>query len=296
MTGSGTGSLAGKVAVITGGGQGLGREHALLFAREGARVVINDLRGADGVAEEIRAQGGKAVALDGDVGDLRTGAAAIDLALQTFGGLHIVVNNAGFIRDKLLASMGEDDFDAVIRVHLRGTFAFTQAAARYWKEESKAGRTLARAVVNTSSISGLHGIVGQFNYSAAKAGIAAMTIVAAQELARFGVRVNCIAPGARTAPVLATPAFAQMVAAPEDPDAFDYYHPRNVAPLVAYLASERCRFNGQVFGVHGGFVGLYRGWSCDHTIDGKGYWDLARLADALEEFPSILPSNTSAVS
>ena len=191
--------------------------------------------------------------------------------------------------------MGEDDFDAVIRVHLRGTFSFTQAAARYWKEESKAGRNAARAVVNTSSISGLHGIVGQFNYSAAKAGIAAMTIVAAQELARFGVRVNCIAPGARTAPVLATPAFAQMVAAPEDPDAFDYYHPRNVSPLVAYLASERCRFNGQVFGVHGGFIGLYRGWSCDHTIDGKGYWDIARLAEALDAFPTTLPSKTSAV-
>jgi NAD(P)-dependent dehydrogenase (short-subunit alcohol dehydrogenase family) len=295
MTGSGTGSLAGKVAVITGGGQGLGREHALLFAREGARVVVNDLRGSAGVAEEIRAGGGEAVALDGDVGDLRTGAAALDLALQTFGGLHIVVNNAGFIRDKLLASMGEDDFDAVIRVHLRGTFSFTQAAARYWKEESKAGRNAARAVVNTSSISGLHGIVGQFNYSAAKAGIAAMTIVAAQELARFGVRVNCIAPGARTAPVLATPAFAQMVAAPEDPDAFDYYHPRNVSPLVAYLASERCRFNGQVFGVHGGFIGLYRGWSCDHTIDGEGYWDIARLAEALDAFPTTLPSKTSAV-
>lgn len=291
----GQGMLAGRVAIITGGGQGLGREHALLAAKQGARVVVNDLRGAAGVADEIVAAGGHAVALDGDVGDTATGTALVELAVRSFGTLHVVVNNAGFIRDKMLASMDEQDFDAVIRVHLRGTFSLTQAAARHWKDETKLGRSAARAIINTSSVSGLHGIIGQFNYSAAKAGIAAMTIVAAQELGRYGARVNCIAPGARTAPVLATPAFAQLVAAPEDPEAFDHFHPRNVAPLVAYLASERCVFNGQVFGVHGGFIGMYRGWSCDHVIDRKGYWDVEGLAAALESFPRTLPTNTSAV-
>lgn len=289
------GLLAGRVAVITGGGQGLGREHALLSARLGARVVVNDLRGAGAVADEIVQAGGQAVALDGDVGEMATGTALVDLALKTFGALHVVVNNAGFIRDKMVASMEEQDFDAVIRVHLRGTFSLTRAAARHWKEETKLGRSAARAIVNTSSVSGLHGIVGQFNYSAAKAGIAAMTIVAAQELGRYGARVNCIAPGARTAPVLATPAFARLVAAPEDPDAFDHFHPRNVAPLVAYLASERCVFNGQVFGVHGGFIGMYRGWSCDHVVDRKGCWDPEELAAALDGFPRSLPTTSSAV-
>lgn len=296
MENSGGGMLAGRVAIITGGGQGLGREHALLFAKQGARVVVNDLRGAATVAAEIVDGGGHAVALDGDVGDMATGTALVELAARTFGAVHVVVNNAGFIRDKLLASMAEDEFDSVIRVHLRGTFALTQAAARHWKDETKAGRSAPRAIVNTTSISGLHGIVGQFNYSAAKAGVAAMTIVASQELVRYGVRVNCIAPGARTAPVLATPAFAQLVAAPEDPNAFDHFHPRNVAPLVAYLASERCVFNGQVFGVHGGFIGMYRGWSCDHVIDRKGYWEVEALAEALVSFPISLPTNTSAVS
>jgi len=201
--------LQDRVAIITGGGRGIGREHALLFASLGAKVVVNDLGGAiDGsgsdvsaaqsVADEITAAGGQAVANTDSVSSFEGARAMVEQAVSTFGDLHVVVNNAGILRDRMLVSMSEEEFDAVIAVHLKGTFSVTRHAADYWREQAKAGTTLDRAIVNTSSGAGLHGNVGQTNYSAAKAGIAAMTAVNAMELHRYGVRANCIAPVART--------------------------------------------------------------------------------------------------
>ncbi|MEU5979669.1 SDR family NAD(P)-dependent oxidoreductase, partial [Streptomyces sp. NPDC047315] len=187
------GQLDGRVAVITGAGAGLGREHALLFAAEGAKVVVNDLANAKSVVEEITAAGGEAVAVEGSVADLAVGRTLVDAAVESFGDLHVVVNNAGVIRDAMLVNMTEEQFDLVVAVHLKGAFSVAQAAARYWRERSKAGHTADRAIVQTSSGSGLHGNIGQWNYSAVKAGVAIQVVNAARELGRYGVRANAIA-------------------------------------------------------------------------------------------------------
>ena len=211
--------LQDRVAIITGAGRGLGREHALLFASLGAKVVVNDLGGAvDGsgsdisaaqsVVDEITAAGGQAVANTDSVSSFDGAKAMVDQAVSSFGDLHVVVNNAGILRDRMLVSMSEEEFDAVIAVHLKGTFNLTKHAAGYWREAAKEGTITDRAIVNTSSGAGLHGNVGQTNYSAAKAGIAAMTVVNAMELNRYGVRANCIAPVARTRLTLQTPGWA----------------------------------------------------------------------------------------
>ena len=234
--------LQGRVAIITGGGRGIGREHALLFASLGAKVVVNDLGGAvDGsgtdvsaaqsVADEIVAAGGEAVANTESVSSFEGAKSMVEQAVSTFGDLHVVVNNAGILRDRMLVSMSEEEFDAVIAVHLKGTFNVTRHAADYWREQAKAGTIIDRAIVNTSSGAGLHGNVGQTNYSAAKAGIAAMTVVNAMELHRYGVRANCIAPVARTRLTLQTPGMGE----PMQNQVFD---PENVSPLVAVLASD----------------------------------------------------------
>ncbi|MFF0450534.1 SDR family NAD(P)-dependent oxidoreductase [Streptomyces sp. NPDC004609] len=282
------GQLDGRVAVITGAGGGLGREHALLFAAEGAKVVVNDVAGAKDVVEEIVAAGGEAVAVEGSVADLAVGEQLTAAAVESFGDLHVVVNNAGVIRDAMLVNMTEEHFDLVVAVHLKGAFSVTRAAARYWREQSKNGATTDRAVIQTSSGSGLHGNIGQWNYSAVKAGLAIQVVNASRELGRYGVRANAIAPVGRTEPVKATPGIGAAVAAPQDESAFDRYHPKHVSPLVAYLSTAGCPFTGQAFSVHGGHVGLYGGYSLGHAIDSADHqWSVAELAGIMgaEDFP-----------
>jgi NAD(P)-dependent dehydrogenase (short-subunit alcohol dehydrogenase family) len=275
----------GRVVIVTGAGRGLGRAHALEFARQGARVVVNDLgTGRDGgggsdeparrVVEEIEAAGGRAVASTADVADWDGAAALVRTAVDAFGRLDVLVNNAGFLRDRMLVSMGEDDWDAVIRVHLKGHFCPTRHAAAYWRERSKRGEPVAARVINTSSGAGLLGSVGQANYSAAKAGIAALTQVAAVELARYGVTVNAIAPAARTR--MTEQAMPDAMRPPEA--GFDAMAPENVAPLVVWLASsEAADVTGRVFEVEGGLVSPAVGWRHGPRADRGARWDPAEL-------------------
>jgi NAD(P)-dependent dehydrogenase (short-subunit alcohol dehydrogenase family) len=290
------GSLDGRVAIITGAGRGIGREHALLFAAEGASVVVNDLGGAlDGsgddrspaqqVVDEIVAMGGKAVANGDDVTDWEGGKRLVEAAVETFGVLHVLVNNAGILRDKMLVNMSEDEWDAVVHVHLKGHFIPTRHAAGYWREQAKAGHQVQAAIVNTSSTSGLLGNPGQANYGAAKAGIGALTVIAAQELGRYGVRVNAIAPAARTRMTEQTPGLADIVAAPTDPGIFDTWDPANVSPVVAALSMADCPVTGQVFFVQGGEVRRFQPWTMAETLRKDGRWDVAELAAKL---PSLV--------
>ena len=287
------GALEGRVAIITGAGRGLGREHALFFASEGAKVVVNDLGGAvDGsgddrsaaeqVADEIRAMGGEALANADDIADWDGGRRLVEAAIEAFGDLHVLVNNAGILRDKMLVNMAEEDWDSVIHVHLKGHFVPTRHAAAHWREQAKSGREVRAAVVNTSSTSGLLGNPGQTNYGAAKAGIAAFTVIAAKELHRYGVRVNAIAPAARTRMTEQTPGLEDIVKVPTDPGAFDVWNPANVSPLVAYLATEGCPINGQVFFVQGGQVRLFQPWTMTATIERSDRWTVLELADAVK--------------
>jgi NAD(P)-dependent dehydrogenase (short-subunit alcohol dehydrogenase family) len=284
------GSLDGRVAVITGAGRGIGREHALLFAREGASVVVNDMGGAnDGsgadagpaqqVVDEITAAGGSAVANSDNVATWDGGQRLVQQAIDTYGHLDVIVNNAGILRDAYLAGMTEQQWDDVIAVHLKGHFAVLRHAAAYWKGRSKAGEPIAAAVINTASASGTFlPNAGQANYGAAKAGIAALTLVAAQELERYGVRVNCIAPVARTRLTLATPGLGALFAAPVADGEFDAFSPANIAPLVAYLASEKCPHNGKVFAVQGGSIQELLGWRAGRSIESAGPWTIDEIA------------------
>jgi NAD(P)-dependent dehydrogenase (short-subunit alcohol dehydrogenase family) len=272
------GALDNRVAVITGAGRGIGREHALLFAAEGAAVVVNDLGGgldgsgadatpAEQVVAEIAAAGGEASADGHDVSDLDGAAQMIEAAVERYGRIDVLVNNAGILRDRFIVNMTEAEWDAVIRVHLKGHFCPLHHAAVHWRERSKAGEELDAAVINTASPVGLTlPNLGQVNYATAKAGIAAMTQVAAAELGRYGVRVNAIAPGARTRMTLATPGLEEAMAQPEEPGAFDALDPGNVAPLVAYLASAGCPVTGEVFSVRGGTVMRLTGWSGEEPL------------------------------
>lgn len=289
------GTLEGRVVIITGAGRGLGREHALLFATEGAKVVVNDVGStadgpgaAEAVVEEIRDSGGDAVSNADSVSDWEGAERLVNTAIEAFGDLHVVVNNAGIIRDRMLFNMSEVEFDAVVDVHLKGTFCPSRWAAAYWREQAKAGRKLSAAIVNTSSTAGLHGNWGQSNYAAAKAGVAAMTLVHAKELARYGVRVNAISPVARTLLSEATPGLGELVQAPEGQD-FDSWHPGNVSPLVGYLATEECPFTGNVFCVHGGSIGQYQGWSIHKELTTDGRWTIAELAHAARSLEGTVP-------
>ncbi|MGW3468416.1 SDR family oxidoreductase [Saccharopolyspora sp. NPDC000995] len=257
-----------RVVIVTGAGRGIGRAHALAFAAEGALVVVNDvgvaLDGSDSgegpaaqVVAEIEAAGGKAVANNDDVADFTGARELINTALEHFGRLDVLVNNAGFVRDRMLVNLGEDEWDAVIRVHLKGHFAPLRHAADYWRAEAKAGRARRARVINTSSGARLLGSVGQANYSAAKAGIAGLTVVAAAELARYGVTVNAIAPAARTR--MTEEVFADTMARPEN--GFDVMAPENVSPLVVWLGSEESdEVTGRVFEVEGGKVSVAQSW------------------------------------
>ncbi len=283
------GALDGRVAIITGAGRGLGREHALLFAAEGAKVVVNDLGGdIDGsgedrapaqlVVDEIKGMGGEAVANVDSCADWEGAQRLVNTAVETFGELHVLVNNAGILRDRVLVNMTEEEWDAVINVHLKGHFCPTRFAANYWREQSKAGTPVKGAIVNTSSTSGLLGNPGQANYGAAKAGIASFSNIVAMELERYGVRSNTIAPAARTRLTEQTPGLEDAVKAPEDPGAFDAWDPANVSPLVAYLATEDCPFTGATFFVQGSVVRRFQPWTMTETIDKGDRWLVAELA------------------
>jgi NAD(P)-dependent dehydrogenase (short-subunit alcohol dehydrogenase family) len=290
------GALDGRVAVITGAGRGIGREHALLFAREGASVVVNDLGGtndgegadigpAQEVVEEITSAGGKAVANTDNVADWDGARAVIQQAVDEFGGLDVLVNNAGILRDAFIAGMTEAQWDAVIAVHLKGHFAPLRHAAEYWKSRSKAGDPVNAAVINTSSASGTFmPNAGQVNYGAAKAGIAALTLVAAQELDRYGVRVNAIAPIARTRLTLATPGMGAMFAQEVPEGEFDAFSPANISPVVAYLAGEKCPLNGKVLAVQGGAIFELNGWTGGRTVETGGPWTVEGLDEHLADW------------
>src|SRR6266508_1218321 len=290
------GALDGRVAIITGAGRGLGREHALLFASEGAKVLVNDLgAGPDGsgadrsaaeeVIDEIAAAGGQAVANHDDVGDWEGGRRLIEAAVEAFGRLDILVNNAGILRDRVLVNMSAEEWDAVIHVHLRGHFVPTRWAAAYWRERVKEGNDNQASIIHTSSTSGLLGNPGQTNYGAAKAGIGAFSIICAKELARYGVRSNCIAPAARTRLTEATPGLGEMVAPPEDAAQFDVWDPANVSPLVAYLATADCPFTGETFFVQGGIVRRMEPWKMGPGIERDTRWTLEELA---AELPKLM--------
>jgi NAD(P)-dependent dehydrogenase (short-subunit alcohol dehydrogenase family) len=284
------GALAGRVAIITGAGRGIGREHALLFAAEGAKVVVNDLGGSnDGtgvdatpaqqVVAEIQAMGGEAIANADNVADWEGAQRLINSAVEAFGDLDILVNNAGILRDRVLVNMTEEEWDAVIAVHLKGHFAPTRWAASYWREQHKAGVTKARHIVHTSSTSGLFSNPGQSNYGAAKSGIATFSEIVAKELSRYNVKSNTIAPGARTRLTLATPGLENIMKPAET--GFDPWDPANISPLVAYLASESCAFTGETFLVQGGMVTKLEGWSRGPGVERGEKWTVGELADAL---------------
>ncbi len=284
------GSLDGRVAIITGAGRGIGREHAILFAAEGARVVVNDLGGAnDGtgtdvtpaqeVAAEIRAMGGEAIVNGDNVADWQGSQRLINSAIEAFGDLDILINNAGILRDRVLVNMTEEEWDAVIAVHLKGHFAPTRWAAAYWREQHKAGADKPRNVVHTSSTSGLFSNPGQANYGAAKSGIATFSQIAAKELVRYNVKSNCIAPGARTRLTLATPGLPDIMAPKEG--AFDMWDPANISPLVAYLATAECPFTGETFFVQGGNVTRVNTWAMGDKVEQDDRWTVAGLGVAL---------------
>jgi NAD(P)-dependent dehydrogenase (short-subunit alcohol dehydrogenase family) len=284
-------TFEGRVAVVTGAGRGLGREHALLLAAEGATVVVNDLGGAStngnadrtaaqAVVDEIRGAGGTAEVNGDDVATWDGARRLIESTVERFGRLDVLINNAGILRDGFLVGMDEEDWDAVVAVHLKGHFGPLRFAAEHWKARSKAGETVDAAVVNTSSAAGLYGNPGQANYGSAKGGIAALTLIAAAELGRYGVRVNAVAPVARTRLTEDVPGIGELLRAPED-DAFDVFDPANVAPLVVYLASPGCDITGQVYAIHGGKVGRFSGWEIAESFDVGRRLELDELAEAV---------------
>ena len=284
------GSLDGRVAIITGAGRGIGREHALYFAQEGAKVVVNDLGGtndgtgaditpAQSVVEEIRAMGGEAIVNGDNVADWQGAQRMVNDAIETFGDLDILVNNAGILRDRVLVNMTEEEWDAVIAVHLKGHFAPSRWAAAYWREQHKAGVTKPRNIVHTSSTSGLFANPGQCNYGAAKTGIATFSQIIAKELSRYNVKSNTIAPGARTRLTLATPGLDQIMKPAEG--GFDTWDPANISPLVAYLASADCAFTGETFLVQGGNVTMIESWSRGQQVNKDAKWTVAELTEAL---------------
>jgi NAD(P)-dependent dehydrogenase (short-subunit alcohol dehydrogenase family) len=286
-----SGICEGRVVIVTGAGRGIGRAHALEFAKQGAKVVVNDLgSAADGsgsaagpaaeVVETIRAAGGNAMANADDIADWEGARRLVGAAITAFGRLDVLVNNAGFTRDRMVVGASEEEWDAVIRVHLKGHFAPTRHAAAYWRERVKSGEKVDARIINTSSGAGLLGSVGQGAYSAAKAGIAALTLVEAAELGRYGVTANAIAPAARTR--MTETVFADMMKKPET--GFDVMAPENVSPLVVWLGSEESRdVNGRVFEVSGGVISVAEGWREGPKVDRGARWEPREIGPAVRD-------------
>jgi NAD(P)-dependent dehydrogenase (short-subunit alcohol dehydrogenase family) len=295
-----SGICDGQVVIVTGAGRGIGRAHALELARQGARVVVNDIgaeldgTGSSGspareVADEIAGAGGEAVVDGDDVADWEGAQRLVRTALDAFGRLDAVVNNAGFVRDRMFVSGGEDEWDAVVRVHLKGHFCVSRWAAAHWRDQAKAGEPVDARIVNTSSGAGLLGSIGQAAYSAAKGGIATLTLVQAAELGRYGITANALAPSARTR--MTETVFADMMAAPDDPGAFDPMAPENVSPLVAWLVSpQSAHVTGRMFEIEGGKVGVADGWQHGPTVDKGDRWDAAELGPVVDELLAKAPA------
>jgi len=271
-----------RTVIITGAGGGLGRAYALGFAAEGAGVVVNDIRreAAQAVVAQIKAAGGRALADGGDITTLEGAQGIVDAALAAFGEVHVLVNNAGVLRDRMFLSLSEDDWDTVMRVHLKGHFCLANVLARRWRDASKAGAPLDARIINTSSGAGLQGSVGQSNYSAAKGGIAALTLVQAVELKRYGITVNCLAPAARTA--MTEGAMPEMVKKPQT--GFDVWDPMNVAAIVVWLGSAlSAHVTGKCFEAKGGELSIAEGWRTGMIIDKGARWQLAELTDVVDK-------------
>ncbi len=285
------GLCEGRVVIVTGAGRGIGRAHALEFARQGAKVVVNDIGAeldgsgrssgpAGEVVAEIEAMGGEAIADGNDVADWDGAAALVKAAIDRFGRLDVVVNNAGVLRDRMFVSATPEEWDTVMRVHLRGHFCVSRHACAHWRERSKAGEQVDARIINTSSGAGLQGSVGQSAYSAAKAGIAALTLVQAAELVRYGITANAIAPAARTR--MTEQVFADMMKKPED--GFDEMDPANISPLVVWLGSAESRdVTGRVFEVAGGKISVADGWRTGPEVDKGARWDPAEVGAAVRE-------------
>ncbi len=287
----------GRVVIVTGAARGIGREHALAFAREGAKVVVNDLGveldgtgGGSGPAGEvvtqIRDEGGEAVANGADVADWAQTGEAVKQTLEAFGRLDVVVNNAGFVRDRMFVSCSEEEWDAVVKVHLKGHFCLARHAAELWRNESKAGNPVDARIINTSSGAGLQGSIGQSSYSAAKAGIATLTLIQAAELGRYGITANAIAPSARTR--MTEGPFAEMMAKPEE--GFDAMDPANVSPLVVWLGSAESKdVTGQVFEIAGGELSAADGWRTGEKIDRGARWAPDEIGAAVHDLLAKAP-------
>src|SRR6059058_3238007 len=291
----------GRIVIVTGAGRGIGREEALEFARQGARVVVNDVgvardgtgedaTPAQSVVDEIKALGAEGVANYDDISDFDGAKRVVQQAIESFGGLDVVVNNAGILRDRMLVNMSIEEWDAVIRVHLRGTFATSHHAANYWREKSKAGDAVDARLINTSSSSGIYGNVGQANYGAAKAGIASFTIITAMELQRYGVTVNAIAPAALTR---MTEDLVRWQGDEDDKPVWDPRDPSNVAPLVAWLGSEQSRaITGRVFNVKGGYVSVAEGWVAGPAEDKGARWEPGELGEVIPRLVAEARANS----
>jgi NAD(P)-dependent dehydrogenase (short-subunit alcohol dehydrogenase family) len=287
------GLCEGRVVVVSGAGRGIGREHALEFARQGAHVVVNDLGAevdgtgasmgpAQDVAEEIRAMGRRAIVNGDDVSDEQGARNLVTSAIEEFGHLDVLVNNAGILRDRMLVNMTFEEWDAVVRVHLRGTFGPSHVAAEYWRERSKRGEDVDARIINTSSPSGIYGNIGQANYGAAKAGIASFTIIAAMELARYGVTVNAISPAAATRMTIPLQARRGAPAPAPAVDEFDPSAPDNISPLVVWLGSVESRaVSGRVFNVRGGRISVAEGWRAGPTVSKESRWDPVELGEVI---------------
>lgn len=274
-----------RVVIITGAGGGLGAAHARAFAAAGASVIVNDINSAaaQGVVDDIIAAGGAAAVGTSDITNYQDSENAVRQAIETFGGLHVVVNNAGINRDRMFASMTEEEWDAIMAVHLKGHFCISSHAVHYWREQAKAGNKVDARIINTTSGAGLQGSIGQSNYAAAKAGIAALTLNQAAELGRYGITVNAIAPAARTGMTTAVAEMAARMAKPED-GSFDYWAPENVSPLVVWLGSSAsAHVTGRVFETEGGKISIADGWRSTEGVDKKQRWQPEEISDAVKE-------------